>query len=150
MTGNDEQSDAAEAWAVIQRDRVAVIERLSARSRAQSLIAVVMGAATASLAIGNTVVLTVATVVYIVGLLLVFGTPARVGMVPRDSRRSVAQVFLGAMALLGVFAVGLTGPQFGLWWLSVLAGVLVIVVVAGVVRWRRNALRRELLESVRG
>jgi len=139
------ENEAAEALAVIRQERLAAAERLGATGPPAVVAAVVMGVATAALAVHSTVVVAVSTVVFMIGLLVVFGTSARAGMVPRDSLRSAARVFLGAMALLGLFAVGLTGQQFGLRWLSVAAGVLVLVAALCVVRWWRGGLRRELL-----
>jgi hypothetical protein len=139
------ENEAAEALAVIRQERLAAAERLGATGPLAVAAAVVMGVATAALAVHSTVVAAVSTVVFMIGLLFVFGTSARAGMVPRDSLRSAARVFLGAMALLALFAVGLTGQQFGLRWLSIVAGVLSLVAALGVARWWRGGLRRELL-----
>jgi len=138
------ENEAAEALAVIRQERLAAAERLGATGPLAVVAAVVMGVATAALAVHSTVVVAVSTVVFMI-LLVVFGTSARAGMVPRDSLRSAVRVFLAAMALLGLFAVGLTGQQFGLRWLSIVAGVLSLVAALGVVRWWRGGLRRELL-----
>jgi hypothetical protein len=139
------ENEAAEELAVIRQERLAAAERLGATGPLPVAAAVVMGAATAALAIHGTVVVAVSTVVFMIGLLIVFGTSARAGMVPRDSLRSTARIFLGAMTLLAVFAVGLTGQQLGLRWLPVVAGVLALAAALGVVRWWRGGLRRELL-----
>lgn len=145
MPDSRDQEEARAALADVSRQRAFVAERFAKARWLHPVVGLVMGLAAASLAFHNIGILIAAVVVYLVGLVYASGTPAQAGIVPRDNGRSIAQVFIGAMVLLAILALALTGQQFDLWWLSVLAGVLAALAVIRVGRWRLTALRNDLL-----
>ncbi|GAA2697851.1 hypothetical protein [Actinoplanes palleronii] len=133
---------AEDALAVIRQEQDAVADRLNraASPSRQWVLAGVMGAAVAVLLVDNGVVLAASIVIYLIGTLLVMGSPVRAGVAPRPSRRQLGQSIAAAAVLLVVHAVGTTGMLHHVWWLTVLAAVLASVVTVIMIRWKR-ALR---------
>jgi hypothetical protein len=145
MVDHIDQEEAATALAGIQQQRAFVAARFATFRWLHPVVGLVMGLAAASLAFRNMFVLITAVIIYLVGLPYALGTPSRAGVLPRESSRYVAQIFLGSMALMAILALALTGQQFGLWWLSVASGVLAAIAVIGLGRRRLATLRRDVV-----
>lgn len=140
-----DQNEAAEALTTIRQERREVADRLTAMGPPHLIAAVAIGAATAVVAIPSVIVLVVAFLVLMYGLLVVFGTQAKVGMVPGDTPRQRTRQFVGCAAILALFTAAVTVTDLGLRWLTLPAGVVTAVVAYAVARWWRVALRRDLL-----
>jgi hypothetical protein len=147
MADDAERDDAMQALADVRDQQGFVAQRFATLRRLYLVTGLVMGAAAAILAVGNTVVVVVAMIVYMIGVIYTLGTPTWVGVVPRDGVRSAGQVFLGAFVLLAIFALALVGQQLRLWWLYVAAGVIALVTANVVGRWRLATIRRGIVDG---
>lgn len=134
--------DAEEALAVIRQEQATVADRLNSAEAPgrQWILAGVMGAAVAALLLNNNVVLAVSIIVYLIGTLLVMGSPVRAGVAPRLTRRQLFQSLVAAAVLLTLHAAGTAGMLLHVWWLTVVAAVLASAVTVGMIHWK-NALR---------
>jgi hypothetical protein len=133
-------SAATAALADIDAQQHAVRRRLDAQRWPPPALGLLLGALAASLVWRDGVLFTVVTVLYFASLLPLLGTPARLGVVPRDGRRSFALIFVAVVFVAGTPTLAMTGP----WWTAIVAGVGAAVFVPVFGRWRRAQVLRDL------
>ncbi len=125
----------------IDRQQRFIAQQLGRYQWRYPLLGVVLGAAAASLAWRNIVWICVVTVLFMVSVLPLVGTPAKLGIVPRgDSRGSRLLVIVGCVVLLTTPLVATAGP----WWTAPAAGAFILLFVTAFGRVRLAAERAEL------
>ncbi len=133
-------SAAAAALADVEAQQNAVSQRIGAEIWPPPALGLVLGVLAASLAWRNVVLFVVVTVLYLASLLWLVGTPARLGVVPRNGRRSLAATLVACVFAMGTPQLAMTGP----WWTAIAAGAFATVFVPLFGRWRRAQLLHEL------
>jgi hypothetical protein len=123
-----------------------VAERLATARRHHRITAVIMGVAVASLAVHQFVVVIVATLLVMAGTVRLVGTPVNLRLLPSEGRGAILVVLVGGWSMFALLTVGLAGQQLNVWWLPVLAGVVMTPAAIAVGRWRLAQLGRALAE----
>lgn len=143
LIGSDDPmgSDAATALAEIERQHRFVSERLGSYRWWYPVLGLLLGAAVASLAWRGTVLFLVVVTLFLAAPILLFGTPARLGIVPREDRRhNIVMIWVCSGFLFTMPWLASLGP----WWVSIVMGVLTAGFVTLFGRWRLATIRADL------
>lgn len=135
-------SDAATAaLAEIERQQRFVSERLGSYRWWYPVFGLLLGVALASLAWRQTVLFLVVVTLFLAAPLLLLGTPARLGIAPREDRRhNVVMIWVCCGFLFTMPWLASLGP----WWVSIVVGVLTTGFVTLFGWWRRATIRADL------
>ncbi|HLL69484.1 MAG TPA: hypothetical protein VK453_27760 [Micromonosporaceae bacterium] len=132
---------AVDALTEVAEQHHFVAERLGRYQWRYPVLGAVLGAAAASLMWRNLVWFGVVTVLFIASMLPLFGTPARLGVVPRDDGRgSKGLLGLSCLALMATPTVAMAGP----WWTPIAAGIFIAVFVTAFGRVWLAVVRAEM------